>query len=290
MPGRARPTEYTSRVEPDRANRTNRSPARARYAAPRFALALVASLLAACASVPPVTLTVFAAASLSDAFNEIGRAFEATRPGVKVTFSFAGSQQLAQQINQGAPADVFASANTAQMDAAVKGGRITQTAPKTFARNRLVAISASQAGIATLKDLARPGAKIVLADRAVPAGAYSLDFLRKASALPEYGAAFSPTVLANVVSYEQDVRAVLGKVSMGEADAGIVYATDLYGNNASRMGTIAIPEALNAIAAYPIATLNDTKQAAQAGAFVDFVLGLDGQAILARYGFSPEGR
>ncbi len=290
MPRRARQTEYTSRVEPGTASRADRSPARARYAAPWFALALVASLIMGCAGAPPVTLTVFAAASLSDAFNEIGRAFEATRPGVRVTFSFAGSQQLAQQINQGAPADVFASASDAQMDAAVKGGRISPAAPKTFARNRLVVVTANRAGITTLKELSRPGAKLVMADRAVPAGAYSLDFLRRASALPEYGAAFSPTVLANVVSYEQDVRAVLGKVAMGEADAGIVYATDLYGGNGARTGTIAIPDALNTVAAYPICAINDTKQAALAGAFVDFVLGPDGRAVLAKFGFSLEGR
>lgn len=290
MPGRARPTEYTSRVEAERATRASRSPPRARHAAPRFALALLACLLVACASAPPVTLTVFAAASLSDAFNEIGRAFEAARPGVKVIFSYAGSQQLAQQINQGAPADVFASASDAQMDAAVRGGRIVPAGPKTFARNRLVVVTSGQAGITTLKELSRAGAKLVLADRAVPAGAYSLNFLRKASALPEYGAAFSPTVLANVVSYEQDVRAVLGKVAMGEADAGIIYATDLYGGNGARTGTIAIPDALNSVAAYPICALNDTKQAALADAFVDFVLSPDGQAILAKYGFSPEGR
>jgi len=266
-----------------------------KHVRPHPALALIASLLAACATAgagagAPASLTVFAAASLTDAFGEIGRAFEAARPGVKVTFSYAGSQQLAQQINQGAPADVFASANTAQMDAAVKGGRIAQTAPKMFAQNRLVAISASRVGIATLKDLSRPGAKIVLADRAVPVGAYSLDFLRKASALPEYGATYSRTVVANVVSYEQDVKAVVSKVMLGEADAGIVYTTDLYANAALKAGAIAIPDALNTIAVYPIAALNDTKQAALAAAFVDFALSPASQAVLAKYGFISASR
>lgn len=259
--------------------------------------ALVAGALAACAARPAghgqpstATLTVFAAASLTDALGEIGRGFESTRPGVKVSVSFAGSQQLAQQIAQGAPADVFASANTAQMDAAVQSGRIAPGAPKAFAGNRLVAIAAAGSGITRLTDLARPGVKIALADRAVPAGAYALEVLRKASALPEYGATYGQTVLANVVSYEHDVKAVVGKVRMGEVDAGIVYATDLSDRETLRVAAIPIPDALNTPVVYPIAALTESPQPSLAAAFVDYALGADAQAILARAGFLPAPR
>jgi len=231
---------------------------------------------------------VFAAASLTDAFNEVGKAFEAANPGAKIAFNYAGSQQLAQQIGQGAPADVFASANAAQMEAAIKTGRVVSGTAQTFARNRLVVITPKTGPnpITQLKDLAKPALKVVLADKAVPVGGYALDFLRKASATPDFGAAYSQTVLANVVSYEQDVKAVLSKVALGEADAGIVYATDVLGDSASKVNRIDIPDALNTVAVYPIAALNDSKNAALAQKFVAFVLAPEGQQILAKYGFT----
>lgn len=262
-----------------------------------FSFGLMA-LLSACgvaaplAVAPPApaatTLNVFAAASLTDAFNEIGKTFEAANPGAKVAFNYAGSQQLAQQIGQGAPADVFASANAAQMEAAIKSGRVTTETERTFARNRLVVITpkASPNPITQLKDLAKPGLKVVLADKAVPVGGYALDFLRKASASPDFGATYSQTVLANVVSYEQDVKAVLSKVALGEADAGIVYTTDVLGDSASKVNRIDIPDALNTLAAYPIAPLNDSKNAELAQKFVAFALSPQGQAVLAKYGFA----
>ena len=150
----------------------------------------------------PVTLDVFAAASLTAAFNEIGKAFEAKNPGTTVTFNFAGSQQLAQQINSAAPADVFASANQTQMDAVVKGGRIDQGASKPFANNRLVVIfpKPNPAGIQTLEDLAKPGVKLVLADKAVPVGQYALNFLDNAAKDTTFGAGYKDAVMKNVVS------------------------------------------------------------------------------------------
>ena len=126
---------------------------------------------------------------MTAAFNEIGKAFEAKNPGTTVTFNFAGSQQLAQQINSAAPADVFASANQTQMDAVVKGGRIDQGASKPFANNRLVVIfpKANPAGIQTLQDLAKPGVKLILADKAVPVGQYALNFLDNAAKDATFG-------------------------------------------------------------------------------------------------------
>ena len=234
---------------------------------------------------PDAVLTVFAAASLSDAFNEIGRRFEAAYPGVSVVYNYAGSNQLATQIGQGAPADVFASADQTQMAAAVASGRVDAAAPQLLATNRLVVVypADNPAGIMALPDLARPGTLLVLAAEAVPVGRYTLAFLDKASADPAFDAAYRDGVLGNVVSYEENVRSVLNKVALGEADAGIVYASDLVG--VEGVERLDIPDALNVSAAYPIAALNDSGQGDAAAAFVAFVLGAEGQAILADYGF-----
>lgn len=260
---------------------------------------LLALLLAACAGAPQPTpepappsaapvrsLTIFAAASLTEAFEEIGAAFQRANPGVEITYSFAGSQQLAAQLAAGAPADIFASANRAQMDAAIAATRVVSGTQQTFARNRLVVVTPSDnpAGIQTLQDLARPGVTIVLADRAVPVGQYSLDMLARASALPEYTATYSATVLANVVSYEESVRAVLAKVALGEADAGIVYATDA-ALDADKLQQLAIPDPLNTVASYPIAPIANSASPELSQAFIAFILSPEGQQILAKYGF-----
>ena len=227
------------------------------------------------------TLNVFAAASLSDAFNEIGAAFGAANPGATVVFNFAGSNQLATQIAQGAPADVFASANAAQMDAAVASGRIDTGAAQQFVTNRLVVVTPADnpAGITTLQDLATPDTLLVLAAEEVPVGRYSLEFLDLAAADPAFGATFKDEVLGNVVSYEENVRAVLNKVELGEADAGIVYTSDLFG--VDNVGQLEIPDTLNILAEYPIAPLNDSAYGEMAAAFVEYVLSEEGQAVLA---------
>ncbi len=241
------------------------------------------------ASAPSGELNIFAAASLTDAFKEIGAKFEAANSGTKLTFNFAGSQQLAQQIGQGAPADVFASANNKQMDVVVEAGQVISGTQQAFVRNRLVVIypKDNPAKLQTLKDLARPGLKLDLAAKEVPVGQYALDFLDKAGKDATYGAAFKDGVLKNVVSYEENVKAVLSKVALGEADAGIVYTSDIGGDAAARVGRIDIPDALNTIATYPIAPIKDSKNAGLAQKFVDYVLAPEAQAILARYGFIP---
>jgi molybdate transport system substrate-binding protein len=236
-----------------------------------------------------VTLNVFAAASLTDAFNDIGAAFGAANPGVSVVFNFAGSNQLAAQIAEGAPADVFAAADAAQMDAAVASGRSDARAARLFATNRLVVVfpADNPAGIASLSDLATPDTLVVLAAEEVPVGRYALAFLDRAAADAAFGGGFKAAVLANVVSYEANARGVLNKVALGEADAGIVYASDLVG--ADGVGHLAIPDALNVVAEYPIAPLNDSAQADVAAAFVEWVLGEAGQGVLAEYGFGSVG-
>jgi molybdate transport system substrate-binding protein len=237
----------------------------------------------------PGELTVYAAASLRDAFKEIGANFEAANPGFKVVFSFAGSQQLAEQIGAGAPADVFASANKAMMDAVIKTGRVGGGTDKVFARNRLVVIvpGDNPARIRTLKDLAKRGVKLVLADKRVPVGGYSLDFLAKAARKPTYGATYSQTVLSNVVSYEEDVKAVFSKVALGEADAGIVYSSDVVADKAKAVRKIDIPNDLNTVATYPVAPLQDSPNRLMAQRFIDYVLSPEGQKVLVKYGFIP---
>ena len=238
---------------------------------------------------PAITLNVFAAASLTAAFGDIGKAFEAAHPWVTVTFNLAGSQALATQINSAAPADVFASANNTQMAVVTKAGRIDAAAPKPFVKNRLVVIfpKANPADIQTLQDLAKPGLKLVLADKTVPVGQYALAFLDNAVKDASFGANYKMDVLKNVVSYELDVKSVLSKVELGEADAGIVYTTDAATDTTGQTGQLVIPDALNVIAVYPIAVVKDSPNLDMAQAFVDYVLSADGQATLVKYGFLP---
>jgi molybdate transport system substrate-binding protein len=270
-----------------------------RFKALSFLLLLVLLLTAGCAPAAatvtqttapasiPQTLNVMAGASLNESFTELGKLFETQNPGVKVTFSFAGSQQLAQQLDQGADADVFASASKKYMDAAVTSKRVNPGDARTFAENRLVVITPKDnpAGITALKDLAKAGVKLDLADKAVPVGQYTLDFLDKAITDPGFDAQYKDNVLKNVVSYENNVKAVVTKVALGEVDAGIVYVTDITADTAAKVGTLDIPDALNTVAAYPIAPISDSKNPELAKAFVALVLSPDGQAILAKYGF-----
>ena len=234
----------------------------------------------------PRTLTVFAAASLTSSFGEIGKTFEAANPGVTVTFNFAGTQALATQLTQGAKADVFASANHTYMDNMVTANLVA-AGYKDFVTNVLEVIlpANNPANLQTLQDLAKPGIKLVLEDKSVPAGAYSLTILDNLSKDPSYGADFKTKVLTNVVSNETDVKQVVAKVQLGEADAGIVYVTDAIA--APTLKTIVIPANFNVIAKYPIAALTNAPQPDLAAAFVAYVLSADGQAIMKKWGFTP---
>jgi molybdate transport system substrate-binding protein len=219
-------------------------------------------------------LTVFAAASLTESFGEMGKQFEAAHPGVKVVVNFAGFQQLRFQLEQGAQADVFASANTKEMKAAIQSSLIVSGTQKTFARNRLVVIfpKDNPGKIATLADLAKPGLKLVVADKSVPVGRYTLDMLAKMCGDPTYGADFADKVQKNVVSRENDVKAVLSKVRLGEADAGVVYSTDVTPAAAHPVPPFKVPDQFNQIATYPIAPLAEAWQTEIAQAFLAYVL------------------
>lgn len=231
-------------------------------------------------------LTVYAAASLMGAFKDIAAEFEKANPGSKVEFNFAGSQDLVTQIGNGARADVFASADLKNMDALQKESLVTGT-PQVFARNKLVVIvpQDNKAGIQKLKDLSKPGIKLVVADKTVPAGNYTLRMLDKLAADATYGAGFKDAVLKNVVSQENNVKAVLSKISLGEGDAGVVYSTDA--QTAGKVTNIDVPDQFNVIALYPIATVKDAPNATLAAKWIDFVLSPQGQAILLKYGFIP---
>lgn len=239
------------------------------------------------AELEPADLTVFAAASLTEAFTEIGQQFQAAHPGVTVTFNFAGSQQLAQQLGQGAPADVFASANNTQMGVAIEAGRVISGTQQTFVRNRLTVVypADNPASLSQLQDLAKPNLRLIMAAAEVPVGRYSLEFLDKSAQDPAFGDAFKEQVLGNVVSYEPDVKVVLTKIALGEGDAGIVYTSDVTPEVAGQLGQIEIPDELNTIASYPIAVVNNSKYPAQAAAFVAYILSPAAQEVLARYGF-----
>lgn len=232
------------------------------------------------------TIIVFAAASLTDAFEEAADAFEAANPGSAVVFNFAGSSDLAAQLAEGAPADVFASANVRQMNAARDAGRIDGI-PAIFARNRLVLIVPvdNPAGIATLDDLATPGVKLIVAAPDVPVRDYTDRLLERLAADPAYGERYRAAVIANIVSEEQNVRQVAAKIALGEGDAGIVYRSDVTPDIADDVIAIPIPDALNTIASYPIALTNDSEQPELARTFIAFLLSDDGQAILMRWNF-----
>jgi molybdate transport system substrate-binding protein len=227
-------------------------------------------------------LTVLAAASLADSFKEIGAGFEGSHPGVKVEFSFAGSNQLRTQLENGAKGDVFAAADRKQIDAAVASKVVDGASVRVFAINRLALIvpKANTAGLKSFQDLARPGLKVVVADKAVPVGNYTRLMLEKADP------AFAKGVDANIVSREENVAAVVAKVALGEADAGIAYASDAAGKNGDKLAVLTIPAELDQRAEYLIAVTSHPGDAAIAMAFVEAVASREGQGSLRKRGFA----
>lgn len=233
-------------------------------------LSALVAVVAACGSTD-TTLTVLAASSLSDAFEVIARDFEEAHPGVDVRLSAAGSQQLATQVLEGAPADVFASADHQQMLRVVAEGLAAD--PVVVAHNELaIAVRPGATDLQSVEDLADPAARVVLAAPDVPAGQYARQLL------DDLGVEVDP------VSLEPSVRAVLAKVSLGEADAGIVYRSDLVAAGADHT-EVEIPDGATAPAEYPVAVLTDAPHPDLAAAFVDHLQGPAAQAHLRRLGF-----
>ncbi len=253
------------------------------------------TLLAACAdtattsstSTPtsPVTLTVFAAASLTESFTEIGMQYHKMHSNITVKFNFAGSQTLETQMANGASADIFASADLANMQKASDAGLVGNS--QVFVKNKLaVIIPASNPGpISTLKDLAKKGIKIDIGAVTVPAGKYARQVLDNMAKSPDYGPSYKSAVLKNIVSEEDNVKAVVQKVQLGEVDAGFVYLTDVTAAVSAKVKIIDIPDTFNVIAQYPIAVVKNSPHAAEAQTFIQYILSPDGQAILVKYHF-----
>ncbi len=232
------------------------------------------------------TLTVLAASSLTDAFGELAKTFEEQNPDVEVRQSFESSSTLLTQIQQGAPADVFASASEEEMDTAVEED-LAEGEPEVFVKNREVVMvpKDNPAGIEGFREVAEPGVKLVLAEEGVPAADYALEILGKAD--EEYGAGFEKDVLSNVVSREADVRASVNRVVVGDADATFGYASDYTPDIRDRVEVVPIPPDLNIVATYPVAALKDAKEPDLARKWVDLVTGEEGQRVLKKWGFEP---
>ncbi len=229
------------------------------------------------------TLTVLAASSLADAFGELETIFEEQNPKVDVGASFASSSDLLAQIQQGAPADVFASADEAKMETALEESLVAE--PRVFARNRPVVIvpADNPAGIQEFRDLGEVDAQLVLAEDKVPIAEYAKDVLENANS--EYGSGFKQRVLDKIVSREANVRASANRVALGEADATFVYASDVNEDIRDEIQVVKIPESLNVLATYSIATVEGSPNSELAWTWVNFVLGEEGQGVLERYDF-----
>ena len=232
------------------------------------------------------TLTVLAASSLTDAFGELTKIFEEQNPDTEVRASFESSSTLLTQIQQGAPADVFASAAQDEMDEAAKDGLVAGK-PKIFVKNREVIIVpvANPANIERFRDIAKPDVRLVLAEDGVPAADYALKILGKANA--EYGSGFEQDVLSNVVSREADVRAAVNRVVVSDADATFGYASDYTPDIRDRTKVVQIPLDLNIVATYPIAALEDAENPDLARDWVSLVTSEEGQRVLEEWGLEP---
>jgi molybdate transport system substrate-binding protein len=254
-------------------------------------VALLAALVLATSagfSQEPEELIVFTAASLTGAFGEIGHMYE-NETGISVAFNFDGSQALRTQIENGAYADVFASANNKQMNALKGQGLMNNSTVSIFTRNKLSLIVPKEnpAGISNLSDLAKPGVKIIIGTKDVPVGDYALQIINKLGNDSAYGPEYKENVLANIISQETNVNYVVTKIALGEADVGFAYLSDITEDLSSKVDKIEIPEEYNIIAEYPMGLLNESKYPAEAEEFIDLVKSEDGRAVLERYGFAP---
>lgn len=256
-------------------------------------LAILLSLMAVCFGTAMSSardhiagsLTIYAATSLTDVFEAIGAAFVDAHPDVDIFLNFANSATLAAQIAAGAPADLFASANELQMDKLVESGRVDESEVEIFAHNRLtVIVPADNPGdVQTVEDLTMEGLLLVLAAEGTPIRAYTDAMLASYNA--DYGENFSERVLRNLVSEENNVRQVVARVALGEADAGVVYQSDALGDVADQLITISVDERHNQLASYPIAPLKDTVAPELSIAFIHFVRTDEAQSIMAENGF-----
>ena len=244
---------------------------------------LAAALLFACSPARSQTINVFAAASLKESFTTIANAFQQRHPGIGIRLNFAGSQLLAAQINNGAPADVFAAADEINLEKI----QFIKSTRKVFATNKLVVVLPKTSTINDLNGLSR-AVRIVVADEAVPVGRYTRVFLDRAA--KSLGSSWQNSVKSRIVSREQDVKSVLAKVQIGEADVGVVYASDAK-TAKPPVSVIPIPDSMNVVAQYPVAVPVQSTHQAEAQSFIAFLLTPSSQSVLIKDGFvSPTRR
>lgn len=230
------------------------------------------------------TVRVMAAASMTEAFTEIKEQFEKKHPGIEVELNFAGSQKLAYQIRHGVYADVFASADSRYMEV-LKAENLVEE-PEIIANNMLIiAVYREVKGVKTMQDLTKTGVKLAIADIAVPAGNYTYKMLDKAEESEDFPAEFKQRFLQNLISKELNVKKVAAKVALGEADAGVVYVTDITPANKDKIKPVEIDEKYNVIAEYSAAVLENSAQKQAAQEFIDFIAGEKGRIILEKYRF-----
>jgi molybdate transport system substrate-binding protein len=230
------------------------------------------------------SLVVSAAASLKDAFVEAGKIFERDHPGTKIAFNFSSSNQLASQIEQGAPVDVFASADISHIRRLAGKNLVAENS--VVAQNKLTVIVSKNTAmkIDSLADLSNKGLRLIMASKQIPVAGYARQFLKNVDQTGMYGADYSSRVLGNTVSEEPDVRMVAMKIALGEGDAGIVYVSDITGDVKNKIRTIAIADELNVVAEYGVAIIKSSAHPETARAFYSLLLSPKGQAILVKSG------
>ncbi|WP_440949024.1 molybdate ABC transporter substrate-binding protein [Methanosphaerula subterraneus] len=233
-------------------------------------------------------LKVAAAASLTGVLTELASWYEAANPGTKIVLNFDGSQALATQIKEGANQDLFISADTKQMDLLKGAGFIENSSVTVVTRNKLaILVPAENPGkIEGLTDLARPGVRLVLGTEEVPFGRYTRQMLNNTAKNSTYGSAFGSAVLKNAISMETAVTYVTSKLTLGEADAGIAYASDLTRNDRQTIRLIPIQDDVNVIATYPAGILKESSRQQQAAAFLAYITSPEGAAAFESYGFA----
>ena len=252
-------------------------------------LVLAMTIVILCAGAEePKELTVFCGAGLTGAFDEIGQLYE-NASGVSVEFNFDGVPALRAQIEQGAYADVLVSANLKHMNALKAEGHINNNTVKIFAENKVAIVvpNGNPANIANLTDLARPGVKILIGTKDLPAGDYTRQVLDKLANDSEYGPEFKEKVMANIVSEETTVNLIVSKVALGEADAGFAFMSDVSPDMVGKVTKILIPDKYNVVGDFPVGVLSQSKYPQEAQALIDVIMSKKGQAILDKYGFIP---
>jgi molybdate transport system substrate-binding protein len=258
----------------------------------RIILATIASAVlttsAAMCAEQPKELAIFTAASLTGAFGEIGRMFENETNNI-VSFNFDGSQVLRTQIENGAYADIFVSANMRQMNALKSAGLMNNSSISIFTNNKLsLIIPKNNPGkIHNLIDLAKPGTKIVIGTKDVPVGDYAMQIINKLGNDSAFGPDYKKQVMANIISQETNVNYVVTKVALGEADVGFAYVSDVTEDLAAKIDKVEIPDNYNVVAQYPIGILKQSKYPAEAEEFIELVKSDNGMVILNKYGFMP---